>query len=78
MEKYQPEGRYKKISPPDPLYRKVLDATAIYALEAEEMVGKFKFAQKMSEMDRKKIAAKLKERGSPTDLIIADEILKVR
>jgi nitroimidazol reductase NimA-like FMN-containing flavoprotein (pyridoxamine 5'-phosphate oxidase superfamily) len=76
MEKYQPEGRYKKVSPLDPLYRKVLPATGVYALAAEEVVGKFKFAQNRSETDRKKIVAKLKERGSPTDLIIAAEILK--
>jgi nitroimidazol reductase NimA-like FMN-containing flavoprotein (pyridoxamine 5'-phosphate oxidase superfamily) len=76
MEKYQPEGRYKKVSPQDLLYKKVLSATGVYALAAEEVVGKFKFAQNKSETDRKKIAAKLKERGSPTDLIVAAEILK--
>ena len=66
MEKYQPEGRYKK----------VLLATGVYALAAEEVVGKFKLAQNKSEADRRKIAAKLKERGSPADLLIAAEILK--
>jgi nitroimidazol reductase NimA-like FMN-containing flavoprotein (pyridoxamine 5'-phosphate oxidase superfamily) len=76
MEKYQPEGRYKKVSPQDPLYKKVLLATGVYALGAEEMVGKFKFAQNKSETDRRKIAARLKERGSPVDLIVAAEILK--
>jgi nitroimidazol reductase NimA-like FMN-containing flavoprotein (pyridoxamine 5'-phosphate oxidase superfamily) len=76
MEKYQPEGRYRKVSPADPLYKKVLSATGVYALAAEEVLGKFKFAQNKSETDRRKIAAKLKERGSPTDLIIAAEILK--
>jgi len=76
MEKYQPEGRYKKVSPQDPLYKKVLLATGVYALAVEEVVGKFKFAQNKSETDRRKIAAKLKERGSPTDLLVAAEILK--
>jgi len=76
MEKYQPEGRYKKVSPQDPLYKKVLLATGVYALAVEEVVGKFKFAQNKSETDRKKIAAKLKERGSPVDLLVAEEILK--
>jgi nitroimidazol reductase NimA-like FMN-containing flavoprotein (pyridoxamine 5'-phosphate oxidase superfamily) len=76
MEKYQPEGRYKKVSPQDPLYKKVLLATGVYALGAEEVVGKFKFAQNKSEADRRKIAAKLKERGSPVDLLVATEILK--
>ena len=76
MEKYQPEGRYKKVSPQDPLYKKVLLATGVYALGAEEVVGKFKFAQNKSETDRRKIAAKLKERGSPVDVLVAAEILK--
>jgi nitroimidazol reductase NimA-like FMN-containing flavoprotein (pyridoxamine 5'-phosphate oxidase superfamily) len=76
MEKYQPEGRYKKVSPVDPLYKKVLSATGVYALAIEEVVGKFKFAQNKSETDRRKIAAKLKERGSPEDLTVAAEILE--
>ncbi|MBI5966733.1 MAG: pyridoxamine 5'-phosphate oxidase family protein [Deltaproteobacteria bacterium] len=77
MEKYQPEGRYQRVSPADPLYSKILAATGVYALHPEEVVGKFKFAQNKPEMDRKKIAAKLKERGRPIDLIIAEEILKI-
>ena len=76
MQKYQPEGRFKKVSPQDPLYSKVLSATGVYGLMAEEVVGKFKFAQNKSEADRKKIAAKLKERGALADLLIAEEILK--
>jgi len=76
MAKYQPEGRYRKVSPQEPLYIKVLLATGVYALTPEEMVGKFKFAQNKSEEDRRKIAAQLKERGAPMDLIVAEEILK--
>jgi len=76
MEKYQPEGGYKKISPRDSLYAKILPVTGVYAMTVEEVVGKFKFAQNKSEMDRRKIAAILKERGSPADLVIAEEILK--
>ena len=76
MEKYQPEGRYKKVTPQDPLYKKVLLATGVYALAPEEVVGKFKLAQNKPEADRRKIAAKLKERGSAPDLLIAAEILK--
>ena len=77
MEKYQPEGRYRKISPQDPIYCKALSAVGVYALTAKQAVGKFKFAQKRSKTERLKIAAKLKERGAPADLIIAEEILKV-
>jgi nitroimidazol reductase NimA-like FMN-containing flavoprotein (pyridoxamine 5'-phosphate oxidase superfamily) len=76
MAKYQPEGKFRAISPEEPLYRKVLQATGVYALAVESLSGKFKFAQNKSEADRQAIAARLKERGSPTDLMIAEEILK--
>jgi len=76
MEKYQPEGRFKKVSPRDPIYEKVLRATGVYALTVEEVAGKFKLAQNKSKEDRQKIVAKLKDRGTPIDLIFAEEIQK--
>ena len=76
MEKYQPEGRFRTISPEDPLYRKVLQATGVYALAVEKISAKFKLAQNKSEADRRAIAAKLKERGSAIDLMVAEEISK--
>ena len=74
MEKYQPEGRFKRISPKDPMYEKVLRATGVFALSVEEVSGKFKFVQNKSKEDREKIIAKLKERGSSIDLMVAEEI----
>ncbi len=76
MEKYQPEGRFRKITPADPLYAKVLKATGVYALTVEEMSGKFKFGQNKSKEDRQKIAAFLKERGVPLNLQVSLEIQK--
>jgi nitroimidazol reductase NimA-like FMN-containing flavoprotein (pyridoxamine 5'-phosphate oxidase superfamily) len=76
MEKYQPEGRYRRLSPEDEMYKKVLRATGAFALIPEEVSGKFKFAQQKSEGDRERIAAKLRERGNPSDLLIADEMIK--
>jgi len=76
MEKYQPEGRFKKVSPQDPMYEKVLMATGVYALTVEGTAGKFKFAQNKSKEDRQKIAAKLKDRATPIDLMFAEEIRK--
>jgi len=76
MHKYQPEGRFRKIMPDDPLYSKVLLATGIYLLQIEEIAGKFKFVQNKSEEDRRKIIARLRERGTPTDMVVANEILK--
>jgi nitroimidazol reductase NimA-like FMN-containing flavoprotein (pyridoxamine 5'-phosphate oxidase superfamily) len=76
MEKYQPEGRFKKVSSRDPMYEKVLRATRVYALTVEEISGKYKFAQNKSREDRQKIITKLRDRGSPLDLTIAEEIRK--
>jgi hypothetical protein len=76
MEKYQPEGRYRRLSPEDGMYKKVLRATGVFALVPEAMTGKFKFAQQKSEEERRQIAAKLRERGNPSDLLVADEMIK--
>jgi len=76
MEKYQPEGRYRRLSPEDEMYKKVLRATGVFALIPETMTGKFKLSQQKAEEERRRIAAKLKERGNPSDLIVADEILR--
>lgn len=76
MGKYQPEGRYRPITPEDPLYVKVLKATGVFALRVEAMTGKFKFAQNKTEADRKKIASWLSARGLPADRVIAEEILR--
>ena len=76
MEKYQPEGRYKKLTPEDEMYKKVLRSTGVFALIPEAMTGKFKFAQQKSEDDRKQLAAKLRERGNPSDLLVADEMMR--
>jgi uncharacterized protein len=75
MEKYQPEGRYRRLSPEDEMYKKVLRATGVFALIPETMTGKFKFAQQKSEEDRRRIAEKLRERGTPSDLLVAEEVL---
>jgi uncharacterized protein len=76
MEKYQPEGRYKKITPEDEMYKKVLRATGVFALIPEAMTGKFKLAQQKSEDDRRQLAAKLRERGAPSGLLVAAEMMR--
>jgi nitroimidazol reductase NimA-like FMN-containing flavoprotein (pyridoxamine 5'-phosphate oxidase superfamily) len=76
MEKYQPEGRYRRLTPEDEMYKKILRATGAFALIPEEMTGKFKFAQQKSDDDRRQIAAKLRERGNPSDLLVFDEMMK--
>jgi len=76
MGKYQPEGRFRRVIPEDPLYVKVLAATGVFALQAEEISGKFKLAQNKTAEARKKIADWLPSRGLPQDLLIAEEIRK--
>ena len=76
MDKYQPEGRYKRITPEDPMYIKLLKATAVCALVPESMTGKFKLSQNRSVEDRQRTITKLKERGSPADLQLAEAMQK--
>lgn len=76
MEKYQPEGRYRRLTPKDEMYTKVLRMTGVFALTPETMAGKFKFAQQKSEEDRRRIAEKLRKRGTASDLLVAEEMLK--
>jgi len=58
-------------------YKKVLRMTGVFALIPETMTGKFKFAQKTSEEDRRRQAEKRRERRSPSDLLIASEMIKI-
>jgi hypothetical protein len=74
MDKYQPEGRYRKITPDDPMYLKILAATGVFALVVQEMTGKFKLAQNKPEEARKKIADWFLERGLSSDRVLAAEI----
>lgn len=74
MDKYQPEGRFRRLTPGDPLYAQILSATGVFALEAEEMAGKFKLAQNKPAEARQKIADFLFRRGLPQDLILAAAI----
>jgi hypothetical protein len=76
MDKYQPEGKFRRVTPEDPLYVKVLAATGVFALQVEGMTGKFKLAQNKSAEAREKIANWLPSRGLPQDLLIAEEIRK--
>ena len=76
MEKYQPEGRFRRVTPEDPMYLKVLAATGVFALRAEEMTGKFKLTQNKPEEARKKIVDWLLGKGLSSDRILAAEIQK--
>lgn len=76
MEKYQPEGRYRRMSPGDPLYVKVLSATGAFALTVEKISGKFKLAQNKPREERERIAAWVRRKGGPIDLALAAEMVR--
>ena len=62
MEKYQPEGRYEKISPD----MHVVDEVAIIKVLPDSMKGKYKIGQHMQSGHRMEIAKKILERNSAT------------
>jgi len=69
MEKYQPEGRYEKISPD----MHVLDEVAIVKVIPDSMRGKYKIGQNLQPGHRMELAKKILKRNSET----AKKTLKV-
>lgn len=62
MEKYQPEGRYEKLTPD----MAVVDEVAIIKVMPNTMRGKYKIGQHLDKAVRKELAKKILERDSPT------------
>lgn len=69
MEKYQPEGRYEKLTPD----MGVVDEVAIIKVVPKTMRGKYKIGQHMDKASRTELAKKIFERNSAT----AKETLKI-
>ncbi len=69
MEKYQPEGRYEKLTPEMP----VVDEVAIIRVIPNTMHGKYKIGQHLDKDTRTKLAHSILERNSHT----ARETLKI-
>lgn len=62
MEKYQPEGRYERLTPE----MHVIDEVAIIKVIPKTMRGKYKIGQHMDKTTRTEIAKKILEKNSPT------------
>ena len=62
MEKYQPEGRYDKLTPDMP----VINEVAIIKIIPKTIKGKYKIGQHMEKSSRMELAKKILERNSPT------------
>lgn len=62
MEKYQPEGKYERLTPE----MHVIDEVAIIKVIPKTMRGKYKIGQHMDKTTRTQIAKKILEKNSPT------------
>jgi hypothetical protein len=62
MEKYQPEGKYERLTPE----MHVVDEVAIIKVIPKTMRGKYKIGQHMDKTARTEIARKILEKNSPT------------
>jgi len=62
MEKYQPEGRYDKLTSDMP----VINEVAIIKIIPKTIKGKYKIGQQMEKSSRTELAKKILERNSPT------------
>ncbi len=62
MEKYQPEGKYERLTPE----MHVVDEVAIIKVIPKTMRGKYKIGQHMDKTTRMQIAKKILEKNSPT------------
>lgn len=66
MQKLQKEGKYIPLN--EEMYKKALNATCVYKLEAKSTSAKFKFGQKFNEERFKRVSEHLKKRGTKKDL----------
>jgi Predicted flavin-nucleotide-binding protein len=70
----QPEGGHAPIDAGDPKYASSLRGVAVMRLVIEEIAGKFKFGQNLSEPRLNKVLQGLRDRESPGDARTIEEI----
>ena len=74
LARYQPEGRFRPVTPDDPLYRGAIAHIAAVRLDIRGRRVKFKLAQNRSPEVRAKIVEELRKRGRPNDARAADAL----
>jgi len=74
-EKYQPEGGYEPIAPKGDAYQSVLKRTAVFRVDPDQIDVRVNVRQNKSVRYRRRLIARLEERGEPLDLATA-EVLK--
>ena len=68
MQKLQPEGRYENISETNPIYTKMLEATAVFYLKAKQTSFKLKMGQNLNKERKIGLIEELEKRGSALEL----------
>jgi len=66
MQKLQKEGKYIPLN--HEMYKKAINATALYKLTPEQTTGKCKFGQGFNQERYERVSEHLKQRGTPKDL----------
>src|SRR5215813_951049 len=74
LDRYQPEGGYRKLDPQDPLYRGALNQLAAVRLRITRCRPKFKLGQNRPPEARRAVVAELRRRGRPNDVRAADAL----
>lgn len=77
MLKYQPEGGFDAIRHGEKIYRKALEETGVFRVDADSWTGKWRLFQEKNAEFRARIVAKLKERDEPLDRLTVAEMEKL-
>lgn len=75
MARYQAEGRFRAVTPDDPMYKGALHHIAAVTLTVERTRVKFKLAQNRTPEERRAIADELRKRSRPGDARAAEALL---
>lgn len=75
MQKLQKEGKYIPLN--HEMYKKAINATALFKLIPDSISGKFKLGQNLTQKRKERVLEHLKQRGSKQDLETIELILQV-
>ena len=68
MQKLQPEGHYESISETNPIYTKMLEATAVFYFKVQQTSFKLKIGQNLTQERKTALIEELEKRGSALDI----------
>ena len=76
MIKYQPEGKYLKLSPEESIYKTPLLDVGVFKVEPDEITMKMKFGQNLSPTQFNVVLKSLENRGEELDMATIIEMKK--